>query len=69
MAEETKQSNPFGISEKTQEQAKAVVENAFRDLAENLRQLSDDLSEFNKRRVEMRGRMQDGARRTPGRIV
>lgn len=69
MVEETKQSNPFGISEETQEKAKAVIENAFRDLAGHLRQLSDDLSEFNKRRVEMRRRMQNGARKTSGRIV
>lgn len=67
--EQKEQSNSFSISKEAQEEAKSVVESAFRDLTEHVRQITEDIREFNKNRVEMRRRMQNGARRTSGRII
>ncbi len=69
MQDHTNQSNPFSISEEAQEKAKSIIENAFRGLTEHMRQITEDLSEFNENRQEMRRRMQNGTRRTSGRIV
>jgi hypothetical protein len=57
------------ISEEAQEKAKAAVEGAFGELTRHVRRIGDDLAEFNKSRQEMRRRMENGGRRTSGRIV
>ncbi len=59
----------FDISEEAQEKARAAVEGAFGELTRHVRRIGEDVAEFNKRRQEMRGRMENGARRTSGRIV
>lgn len=60
---------PFGIPEETQERAKEMVQGALQEFEKHLKSISDDVAEFNRRRRELRGRMQHGARRTSGRIV
>ncbi len=69
MDKPTDKQNPFDISEEAQNKAKEVMESAVRDFSAHLRQITEDLAEFNKSRQEMRGRMKNGARRTSGRIV
>lgn len=69
MTEQRDKLNPLAISEESQEKAKAIIESAFRDLGQHLSQVADDLAEFNRKRLEATRRMQNGARRTTGRIV
>ena len=71
VTEKAEQQSPLGlgISEEAQEQARQAVESAFRGLTEHVRQITEDVAEFNRRRIEMRRGMRNGARRTSGRIV
>lgn len=69
MAENEEKKNPLEISEEEQREAKQAVESAFRDLSTHVRQITEEVSEFNRQRAEMRRRMQNGARRTSRRIV
>ncbi|MEK6320256.1 MAG: hypothetical protein AABN33_01095 [Acidobacteriota bacterium] len=57
------------ISEETRQEAKKLIEGAFRLFAEHAQNINDELVEFNKKREKARRRIQDGARRTSGTIV
>jgi prefoldin subunit 5 len=60
---------PFSIPEETQERAKEIVQNAFHSLEEHMKSITEEIADFTKRHQEARRRMQNGARRTSGRIV
>ena len=59
----------ISISEEAKEKTRNAVEKVFGGLAEHVQHIADDFAEFDKRREEMRGRMQNGIRRTKGRVV
>ena len=69
MAQNEEKVPTFDISEEAQEKAKAAVEGAFGELTRHVRRIGSNLAEFNKHRQEMRRRMENGARRTSGRVV
>ena len=57
-----------GITRELQEQAKQISE-ALRLFADYGKRLAEDLAEFDKRRKEVRERIDREARQTDGRIV
>lgn len=69
MSEEQKERAPLDIPAEAEEQAKKLIGDAFNLFAEHARNVADDLAAFNRRRQEVRGRIERGARRTSGRIV
>ena len=60
---------PFSIPEETQERAREMIQSAFRSLEEHMKSVTEEVAEFTKRHQETRRRMQNGARKTSGRIV
>jgi DNA-dependent RNA polymerase auxiliary subunit epsilon len=69
MKETTDDQQTISISEEAQQKVRTAVEKAFGSLAEHVQKIADDFAAFDKRREEMRGRMQNGIRRTKGRVV
>lgn len=69
MEKNREKENSFELSDETQKDAKELIADAFRLFADHTKNLTDELTEFNKGRKEMRRRMRDGARRTSGRII
>jgi len=69
MTKKSQKEIPFSIPEETQERAKKMVEDAFRNLEEYMKSVTDEVADFTRRHQETRRRMQNGARRTSGRIV
>ncbi|HZP81288.1 MAG TPA: hypothetical protein VFB21_06605 [Chthonomonadaceae bacterium] len=57
------------ISEEVQEEAKSLIKEAFQLFDNQMKNMAADLAEFNRKRQEVRERIQRGARRTTGRIV
>lgn len=57
------------IPESVQQEAKELVEGAFRLLADQSGRIKEDLAEFNRDRHKIEEKMKDGVRRTTGRIV
>lgn len=60
---------PISISEEAQAKVRTAVEKTFGSLANHVQKIADDFAAFDKRRAEMQGRMQNGIRRTKGRVV
>jgi hypothetical protein len=68
--EETKNNQAvLEIPKEAQAEAKNLIVNAFRLFADETKHIADEIGEFNKNRQKARERMQNGARRTSGRIV
>ena len=63
------QDNPFSISKEAQEEAQTAIREVFGSLSKHIKQIADDVAEFDKNREAMRRRMANGARRTNRRIV
>ncbi len=59
----------FTIPDEAIKQASAALNEAVRQIPAHIKNLSDEIADFNRRRSEMRERMTNGARRTAGRIV
>jgi hypothetical protein len=57
------------IPEEVGEQAKKLISQAFSLIGQQLDQLGKDLEDFNNKRSEIRRNINEGARRTSGRIV
>lgn len=57
------------ISEEAQEETKSLIKEAFQLFDEQMKDMAADFAEFNRKRQEVRERIQRGARRTTGRIV
>jgi hypothetical protein len=57
------------IPEEVRERAKNLVSQAFALITQQIDQLGKDLEDFNNKRSEIRRKINDGARRTSGRIV
>lgn len=66
MAENERQDAPEQPNAPTPE---SLAQEAFRLFRDHFRQVADELAEFNRKRAEVQGRIQRGARRTDGRIV
>jgi hypothetical protein len=57
------------IPEEVSERAKNLISQAFFLIGQQVERLGKDLEDFNNKRVEIRSKINDGARRTSGRIV
>jgi hypothetical protein len=57
------------IPEEVCERAKKLISQAFSLIGQQIEQLGKDLEDFNNKRAEIRRKINDGARRTSGRIV
>ena len=57
------------IPEDVSERAKNLISQAFSLIGQQIEQLEKDLEDFNNKRAEIRRKINDGARRTSGRIV
>lgn len=57
------------VPEEVQEDAKEMVRGAFRLFADHTQRMADEMAEFNTKRQNVREKIQNGARRTSGRIV
>jgi len=69
MTKKAEKEVPFSIPAETRERAKEFVENAVRDFSEQMKTLKEEVADFTKRHQETRRRVQNGARKTSGRIV
>jgi len=69
MAKKAEKDVPFSIPEETQERVKEMVQGAIHNFQEHMTSLTEEVADFTKRHIETRRRMQNGARRTSGRIV
>jgi hypothetical protein len=57
------------IPEEARDQAKNLISQAFALIGQQIERLGKDLEDFNNKRAEIRRKIDDGARRTSGRIV
>jgi hypothetical protein len=57
------------IPEDVSERAKNLISHAFSLIGQQIERLGKDLEDFNSKRAEIRRKINDGARRTSGRIV
>jgi hypothetical protein len=57
------------IPEDVGNRAKTLISEIFSLIGQQLDQLGKDLTDFNNKRAEIRRKIDDGARRTSGRIV
>lgn len=57
------------VPETIQEETRSIISGAFRLFADHNQRLADDLTEFNETRKKVRENIDNGARRTTGRIV
>ena len=57
------------IPEEVCERAKNLISQAFSLIGQQIERLGKDLEDFNNKRAEIRRKINDGARRTSGRIV
>ncbi len=57
------------LPEETNEETKALIKNAFRLFSDQIKQITEDVTEFNEKRKVVKERIQRGARRTSGHIV
>jgi len=60
---------PLEIPEEVREQAKNLISQAFSLIGQQIERLGKDLKDFNNKRAEIRRKIDEGARRTSGRIV
>jgi hypothetical protein len=61
--------NPLGISEETRKKASEMIEGGVRLISEQMKQLAEEVREFEVDFRETTRRIRNGARRTSGRIV
>jgi hypothetical protein len=57
------------IPEEVSERVKNLISQAFSLIGQQIDRLGKDLEDFNNKRAEIRRKIDDGARRTSGRIV
>jgi hypothetical protein len=57
------------IPKELQASAKSFIEKAFMFFADQTKRLADDIAQFNKKREKVQRKIEDGARRTSGRII
>ena len=57
------------VPETVQDEARSIVQGAFRLFADHTQRMTDDLAEFNQKRRRVQESIDRGARRTTGRIV
>jgi hypothetical protein len=69
MAKRKSQPHPIEIPEELQASAKTFIERAFTFFADQTKQLTEDIAQFNKKRADIQRKIEDGTRRTSGRIV
>jgi hypothetical protein len=69
MAKCTSQFHPIEIPEELHASAKTFIERAFTFFAEQTKQFTEDIIQFNKKRGEVQRKIRDGTRRTSGRII
>ena len=69
MKDEKKNEKVISLSEETSEENKLLVENTFRLFADQIKQITEDVAEFNEKRQLVRERIKRGARRRSGHIV
>lgn len=69
MEDEKKNEKVISLSEETSEENKLLVENTFRLFADQIKQITEDVAEFNEKRQLVRERIKRGARRRSGHIV
>jgi hypothetical protein len=69
MEKHERKDDSFNIPDDLQETAKNIIQMAFRLFEEQTTQLVKNLTEFNRKHNEVQKDIQDGTRRTSGRIV
>jgi len=57
------------LPKEVSERAKDLISKAFSLIEQQIEQLGKDLEDFNNKRVEIQRKINEGARRTSGRIV
>ena len=67
--ENTKEKALTESPEENKEEPKAIVKNALHLFSTQMRQITDDIVEFNQKRQIIKEKIRNGARRTSGRIV
>ena len=69
MAEGKEKLVQIDLSEDSIKKAKEMIDAAFRLFSDHAQNMADELAAFNRRRQEVRDRIERGARRTSSRIV
>jgi len=57
------------VSKAAQEEIKSAAVEAVKNIRETLERMNAEMTEFYKRRLQVRERIESGARKTSGRIV
>jgi hypothetical protein len=69
MVKEQEKPLQIDLPEDAKEKAKEMIDAAFRLFSDHAQNMADELAAFNRKRKEVRERIERGARRTSGRIV